>query len=106
MSNPSGLNAKEQADLVAFLDGELTGEAARALETKLSLDPAARAEAESLKRTWELLDFLPRSEPSPAFTQKTISKLAPIRRGDTAAMAAARPRWRLAVFIGSWAAAL
>jgi anti-sigma factor RsiW len=75
-SNP--LNEQEKADLVAFLDGELKGEAARALEVKISLDPAARAEAESLKRTWGLLDYLPKPEPSPNFTHRTLEKMAPI----------------------------
>src|SRR3954451_13737717 len=62
MTIPSGLSEQERADLVAYLDGELTGEAARALEAKITLDPQARAEAETLKRTWELLDFLPKPE--------------------------------------------
>jgi anti-sigma factor RsiW len=78
MTKPNPLNEQEQADLVAFLDGELRGEAARALETKLSLNPAARAEAESLKRTWGLLDYLPKPEPSPNFTHRTLEKMAPI----------------------------
>lgn len=79
MTKPSSLTEQEKADLVAFLDGELKGEAARALETKLSLDPTARAEAEALKRTWDLLDYLPKPEPSPSFTSRTLEKLAPIR---------------------------
>ena len=33
MSQPSPLNEQEQAELVAYLDGELAGEAARKLET-------------------------------------------------------------------------
>jgi len=39
MSNPGPLDEQERADLVAYLDGELGGEAARALEAKLSLNP-------------------------------------------------------------------
>jgi anti-sigma factor RsiW len=79
------LSEEERADLVAYLDGELAGEAARAMEAKISLDPRLRAEAESLKRTYDLLDFLPSPpEPSPAFTEKTLSKLEPIRKIDEA----------------------
>ncbi len=78
MSNPSVFSEKERADLVAYLDGELEGEAARSLEQKLALDPMARAEADTLKRTWDLLDFLPKKEPSPNFTHQTLSRLGPV----------------------------
>ncbi len=95
------LSEQEKADLVAFLDGELTGEARRAVETKLSLDPAVRAEAETLKKTWDLLDHLPKPEPSPSFTNRTMEKLAPIRAK------AAAPRKHRPWLIGAgWAAAV
>jgi anti-sigma factor RsiW len=103
MSKSSPLDEQERADLVAWLDGELEGEAARSLEAKLSLDPAARAEADALRRTWELLDYLPRPEPSASFTNRTLSRLAP-------APARQRPtlwqRWRRPVLGAGWAAAL
>ena len=66
MPNSSPLNERERADLVAWLDGELEGE-------------AARAEADALRKTWELLDYLPRPEPSASFTHRTLSRLAPAR---------------------------
>ena len=59
------LTEAEQADLVAFLDGELKGEAARLVETKVNLDPVWREEAAAHKRAWDMLDFLPKSEPTP-----------------------------------------
>jgi anti-sigma factor RsiW len=104
MPNSSPLNERERADLVAWLDGELEGESARALEAKVSLDPAARAEADALRKTWELLDYLPRPEPSASFTHRTLSRLAPAAEG--------RPRrglwqrWRRPVLGAGWAAAL
>jgi anti-sigma factor RsiW len=73
------LNERERADLVAYLDGELHGEAARAIEAKINLYPEVRAEAESLKRAWDLLDFLPRHEPSPTFTERTVSRVVPLQ---------------------------
>src|SRR5712671_5147785 len=100
------LTDDERAELVAYLDGEATGDAKRAIEAKLSLDPDWRAEAESFKRTWELLEFLPRPEPKADFTERTLSKLDPIRRPiglaktGTSSRAA---RWLLA---GAWAAAV
>src|SRR5579875_3152629 len=90
MPQPSPFSEQERADLVAYLDGELSGEAARALEAKLSLDPAARAEAEALRRTWELLDFLPRPQPSPRFTHRTLERLSPLRANEQRV----RRRWR------------
>jgi anti-sigma factor RsiW len=84
MAESSWLTEPERADLVAYLDGELGRETARALEAKLSLYPEARAEADALLRTWELLNYLPRPEPSPTFTHRTLSRLALVR---------ARERW-------------
>jgi anti-sigma factor RsiW len=101
MSDPSPFNEQERADLVAWLDGELSEEAARALEAKLSLNPAARAEADALRKTWELLDYLPRPEPSPSFTNRTLSRLAPAGPRRTAWQ-----RWRRPVLGAGWAAAL
>ncbi len=113
MSKLTPLTEQERVELVAYLDGELTGEAARAMEARLSLDPGARAEADTLRRTWELLDYLPRPEPSPTFTSRTLSKLVPIRDDRTALATSGtaqtilhdRP-WLLALLAGGWAALL
>jgi ferric-dicitrate binding protein FerR (iron transport regulator) len=102
MTEPSPHNEPEQADLVAYLDGELTGEAARALEARLSLDPAARAEAEALRRTWALLDYLPQPQPSPSFTHRTLERLAPVHTGERRR----GQRWRSGCLGLGWAAAL
>lgn len=97
---PLPINEQERADLVAFLDGELSGEAARAIEAKISLDPRMRAEAESLKKAWELLDYLPKPEPTTEFTGKTMSRLKALRPGEDGALR----RWLIAA--GAWAAGL
>jgi ferric-dicitrate binding protein FerR (iron transport regulator) len=102
MTEPSPRNEQEQADLVAYLDGELTGEAARTLEAKLSLDPQARAEADALRRTWELLDYLPRPEPSARFTHRTLERLSPVRSDERRR----RRRWRSGCLALGWVAAL
>jgi anti-sigma factor RsiW len=70
------LNDQERAELVAYLDGELDPEAARALEARLGRDPRVRAEAEALTRTWDLLDYLPKPTPSAAFTHRTLERLS------------------------------
>jgi anti-sigma factor RsiW len=88
MSESKPLSDQERLDLVAYLDGELKGEAARSVQVTLNHNAAARAEADALKRTWELLDHLPMPEPSPDFTHRTVDRVAPIRtagpkRADT-----------------------
>ena len=39
MTKPNPLTEQEKADLVAYLDGELQGEAARAMETQVEPRP-------------------------------------------------------------------
>jgi anti-sigma factor RsiW len=97
MPKPPALTEEDRANLVAYLDGELRGPAAAALEAKISLHPAARAEAEGLRRTWELLDHLPRPGPSLQFTQMTLERISAQRP------AARRRPWALGL---AWAAAV
>jgi anti-sigma factor RsiW len=70
------LSDKDREALIAYLDGELDEEAARRVETRLNLDPNTRLEAESLKRAWNMLDYLPRAEPSSTFTHRTLERVA------------------------------
>lgn len=76
MSSKPTLTPSERADLVAYLDGELDPTASRQLEAKLQRDPAARAEAETLRKAWELLDCLPRPMPSATFTERTVQRVS------------------------------
>lgn len=69
------LNENEREDLIAYLDGEADAKTARSVEAKLSTDPTTRREAEALKKAWDLLDYLPRPEPSPNFTNRTMERL-------------------------------
>ncbi len=75
MGKSAPLNDDERAELVAYLDGELDEAAAATLEAKLHLNPTVRAEAEQLRRTWELLDYLPKSQPSLDFTHRTMERV-------------------------------
>lgn len=104
MADRPPLSEEDRADLVAYLDGELKGEAARKIERHLALNPDVRAEADALKRAWDLLDFLPRAEPSPDFAQRTVSQIAPLRAGGNVA-AGLRP-WRPWLLGAGWAAAV
>jgi anti-sigma factor RsiW len=70
-------------ELVAYLDGELDPKAAEAMATKLSLDTNLRAEADALQRAWDILDVLPRRQPSAAFTTRTVSQVIPASSSGT-----------------------
>jgi len=63
-------------ELIAYLDGELSEHDHEDMERRLGADPALRREADELKRAWELLDFLPQAEPSPAFASRTLERLS------------------------------
>ncbi len=96
------LNDDERAELIAYLDGELEEEAARAVEAKLNRDPRLRAEAETLRRAWDLLDYLPRPEPSTDFTSRTVQRISV----QAATRGRARGRWRTWTLGAGWAAAV
>jgi hypothetical protein len=71
-------DAAPDADLIAYLDGELDGEEARDVEAQLALDPEVRDKAEAYKKTFDLLDYLPKPEPSPDFATRTLTRLQPV----------------------------
>jgi anti-sigma factor RsiW len=80
--------------LNAYLDGELSADEARAVEERLSSDPAWAAELRRLERAWNLLDQLPRSEAAPDFMQTTVEMIALRAEEDLQAAATPRPRRR------------
>ena len=85
------LTDHERSNLVAYLDGELTNDEARALSTKITQSVTARREIESLQLAWDLLDHLARPEPNDDFATRTLSiALAGNARGDRLAAAAGR----------------
>ncbi len=71
-----------EAELVAYLDGELEPTAARKVEARLASDPQARSRATALKKTFDLLDYLPKPEPSAEFTSRTMDKLPALQQGQ------------------------
>jgi len=68
-------DSKQQENLIAYLDGELTDEAAADVEKTLAEEVFARQEVEKLMRTWELLDLLPEGRASDGFTEKTLTAI-------------------------------
>lgn len=69
------LTESQRENLVAYLDGELADEESEQINTVLAKSPTARHDVEMLSRTVELLDLLPRPQPSEEFTRKTIASL-------------------------------
>jgi hypothetical protein len=71
------------------------------VEDELNRNATVRQEMETLKRAWDLLDYLPRPEAPQSFTQKTVERLSALR--VEAIQRARRLKWlgRLA-----WAASL
>jgi anti-sigma factor RsiW len=105
MADPSHLNERDRAELVAYLDGELKGEAARKMENRVAHEPAVRAEADAFRRAWDMLDFLPLPEPSVQFTHRTLDRVVPVTAPAIPAVRSWRPRLAIAL-TASWAAAV
>ncbi|MER3414734.1 MAG: hypothetical protein C4297_00775 [Gemmataceae bacterium] len=74
------LTPEERELLVAYLDGELDETTAARIEARLTESAAWRREVESLRRAWDLLDYLPRAQATPQFTEKTLARLSALRR--------------------------
>lgn len=100
------LSDDERDELIAYLDGEVDADTARSVEAKMNRDTRIRNEAEALRKTYDLLDYLPRPEPSPNFTNKTLTR-ASLAFPQLAGATAPRPAWqRWALGVGWVAAAL
>jgi len=100
MAQRQPLGDDEREELIAYLDGEAALADSQAVEKKLNTDPRYRAEADALRKTWNLLDYVPRPEPSPSFTQKTLTR---VTAAQVRAPAKQLRRW--AARLG-WAAAV
>ena len=79
MADPLPTDEPLDAELIAYLDGELDEHSAKEMERRLDQEPGLKAAAEGYKRTWELLDYLPQPDPSPTFTTRTVDKMAVLR---------------------------
>ena len=61
------------------------------------IDPDARTEVDALKQAWGMLDYLPKSSPSPNFTNRTMERLTletmGVTTGQSNAGAGKWPAW-------------
>ncbi|QEL18979.1 anti-sigma factor family protein [Limnoglobus roseus] len=90
MSTPATPEPEDE-DLVAYLDGELGDAESHAVESKLAADEEARRKAERLQKTFDLLDYLPKTEPSPHFASRTLTQINPLAAAPAPPAADARP---------------
>lgn len=61
------------ADLVAYLDGELSPAQRRDIEVRLASDANYRAHVRELQESWDLLDVLPQAPENKSLTQTTVA---------------------------------
>lgn len=83
-------------ELVAYLDGELDGDASQEVEGRLATSDEYRRELRQLQRTWDMLDELPRAQVSNTFTQTTVELVvssAQHQLQEQQAQGARRQRW-------------
>src|SRR5262245_60905104 len=79
MTEHPDITDADRDELVAYLDGELDAAGQQRVETRLSLEPKVRAEVDALKKTWEMLDYLPRAEPTAEFSVRTVEAMSALR---------------------------
>src|SRR5437016_5432419 len=106
MAGPPPLTDDDRADLVAYLDGELAPDEQRRVEALLNRNARARAEADAYRRTWDLLDHLPRPGPSSDFTSRTLERVSALRPAAPVAPPPPRVPWYRRHALGYAAAAV
>jgi hypothetical protein len=76
MNSPQSNQSWDDADLVAYLDGELSEKETLGLERQLSSDQMLRQRVSELEKAWNLLDVLPEPAINATLAQSTIELLA------------------------------
>jgi anti-sigma factor RsiW len=75
--NPQATPEQEELnELVAYLDGELQGDARRKVEQRVGTDSDYRRRLVELEQSWNLLDSLPVASVDEKFTQSTVTLAA------------------------------
>ncbi len=90
-----GSDDPQLSELVAYLDGELPVEDADRVEQMLLTSPPLRKNAETLDRTWQLLDSLEEATVSGEFTQKTLASISTVSAESDIEFPTTRRRRRL-----------
>lgn len=69
------LSQQEQENLSAYLDHELNDAETEQITAALSRRAEVRKETDSLRKTWDMLDYLPRPQAPQSFTEQTLTRL-------------------------------
>ncbi|HYO24834.1 MAG TPA: hypothetical protein VEQ85_07785 [Lacipirellulaceae bacterium] len=98
-------------EIVAYLDGELTGEACARVERRLASDEEFRQELQGIERAWTALDDLPMTTVDDRFSRTTMSLVIEAATQDLSARTQALPvarrrRWLSSTLAASVALAL
>ena len=91
--NVSDSTRIEQAEMVAYLDGELDVEQVADVEKRLSEDHEYRLRLQQLQQAWDLLDELPRSRADDQFTRSTV-EIVVVKAQDEINQLGSLPAWR------------
>ena len=83
------LSDDDRAELVAFLDGELSGADRERFESRLRTEPRLRVEADTYQQTWALLDQLPQPAASSNLASRTLQQIATL----SSVKETTRPGW-------------
>lgn len=94
MPDPHQPDAALREELVAYLDGELPPEEARAVEERLSRDERYRREMQGFDRAWNALEELPQVSVDDSFTKTTIEMVAVAAEKDLAQLTQSLPTVR------------
>jgi hypothetical protein len=101
-------NQSERLDeeLVAYLDGQLDRQSARAVEQRLASEEPVRRRLQELAQSWDLLDQLPHAVAGDAFTRSTVEMVAVAAEQEVAEQQQEEPSCRARRWLWGVAAAL
>lgn len=111
MSQHDDTHDAELEEIVAYLDGELSGDASARVERRLASDEDFRQELQSVERAWHALDELPMATVDDRFSRTTMSMVIDAAAEEVQARTLALPvtrrkRWLSTALAATAAAAL
>ncbi len=111
MSQNHDAHDQQLEEIVAYLDGELSGDECARVERRLASDEDFRQQLQSIDRAWTVLDELPMTTVDDRFSRTTLSMVVEVAAEELQAKTRALPmarrrRWLATTFGALTAAAL